>query len=211
MGSRIWEFYVAGGWVMHPITACSLVATTVVLWKLLQLARIRVDHASFLGEVRARLLNGRLNEASALCDGRQSPIATVVKAGLTRHNQDRDEVEAAMETVARHELARIGRGLGALATIVNLAPLIGFFGTVQGMIVSFDAIHGQGLSNPALVAGGISQALHTTAWGLIVAFVTLPFHNLLAARVAGEARGLELASDVLLETFAEMERLGTRA
>lgn len=211
MWAQLWTFYQAGGWVMHPITVCSLVVLIVVLWKIAGFRRVRLDYVRFLADVRAQLLNGRLRDATALCEARSSPVATVVKAGLTRHSQPRADIEAAMEVVARHEIAHLGRGLGALATIANLAPLLGFFGTVWGMIVAFDVIYQRGLGNPALVAGGISQALYTTAWGLIVAFVALPVHNVFAGRIATESRKLELATSVVLETFAEMERLGTKA
>ena len=196
---------------MHPITACSIVAIAVVVWKAAQLLAARLDHARFLGDVRGLLLQGRLNDAAASCRGTTAPVAALVSAALARHGRPRDEIAAAMEVVARHEIGRLQRGLGALATIVNLAPLIGFFGTVWGMIVAFDAIYERGLGDPALLAGGIAQALTTTAWGLAVAFVALPAHNIVAGRIAAESRRLELAASVVLETFSEMERLGTKA
>ena len=79
------------------------------------------------------------------------------------------------------------------------------------MILAFDVIYRQGLGNPALAARGISQALYTTAWGLVVAFITLPFHNWFAAKVTEHARHLEMTAGVLQETFAEMDRMGTKA
>ena len=116
-----------------------------------------------------------------------------------------------METAALHEIAGLERYLGLLATVANLAPLLGFFGTVWGMIVSFDTIYELGLTNPALVAKGISQALYTTAWGLVVAVLVLPFHNWFAARAAETTRSIEVAAGTLIETFTEMERVGRGA
>lgn len=211
MGDALWNHYLAGGWVMHPITLCSIVAVTAIVAKFLQFARVRLDGVAFLRSVRAALLEGRMADALALCESSQGPIPMTVRAGLLRHGRSREEIEAAMETAALHEIARLERHLGLLATIANLAPLIGFFGTVWGMIVSFDTIYELGLTNPALVAGGISQALYTTAWGLLVAFVALPFHNWFAAKAAEAARSVEVASGTLLETFSEMERLGRGA
>lgn len=211
MGAALWNHYLAGGWVMHPITLCSIVAVAAIVAKFLQFARVRLDAADFLRSVREALLTGRMADALALCESRQGPIPMTVRAGLLRHGRARDEIEAAMETAALHEIARLERHLGLLATIANLAPLLGFFGTVWGMIVSFDTIYELGLTNPALVAGGISQALYTTAWGLIVAFLALPFHNWFAAKAAEAARSAEVASGTLLETFSEMERLGRGA
>ncbi len=211
MGDTLWSHYLAGGWVMHPITVCSIVAVTAIVAKFLQFGRIRLDGVAFLASVREALLAGRIADALALCESRQGPIPMTVRAGLLRHGRSREEIESAMETAALHEIARLERYLGLLATIANLAPLLGFFGTVWGMIVSFDTIYELGLTNPALVAGGIAQALYTTAWGLLVAFVALPFHNWFAAKAAEAARSVEVASGTLLETFSEMERLGRGA
>jgi biopolymer transport protein ExbB len=201
----------AGGWAMHPITVCSLAALAVIAFKLLQLRSLRLDVSGFLGGVRSSLLNGRVKDALDLAARSAAPVAVMVRTGLLKQGQSRAEVEDAMEAAAHLELGRLEKGLGVLATIANLAPLLGFLGTVWGMIVAFDVIHRQGLADPGAVAGGIAQALVTTAWGLVVALVVLPFHNLFAARVAAEARTMEMAASTLLETFSEMERMGTKA
>lgn len=211
MGTTLWQHYLAGGWVMHLITLCSLVALTTVISKVLQFRRVRLDGLRFMRSIRESLLEGRMADALALCERSPGPLPMTVRAGLLRHGRARTEVEAAMETAALHEVAQLERNLGVLATIANLAPLIGFFGTVWGMIVSFDTIYELGLTNPALVARGISQALYTTAWGLTVAFFALPFHNWFAARVAETTRSIEVASGTLLDTFVEMERMGRGA
>ncbi len=196
---------------MHPITLCSLLALAAILYKFGQLQGARLDLQRFLGEVRGHLLNGRVKEAADLCAANRGPVPAMLQAGLLRHGASRAEVEQAMETAALYELSKLERYLGLLSTVINLAPLLGFFGTVWGMILAFGSIYEQGLANPALAARGISTALYTTAWGLIVAFTTLPFHNYFAARVAEQARGLEAAAGVVLETFAEMDRMGTKA
>jgi biopolymer transport protein ExbB len=116
-----------------------------------------------------------------------------------------------MEATALYELAHLESKLGLLATIANLAPILGFLGTVWGMILAFNVIHAGGLSDPARVAGAVAQALYTTAWGLIVAALALPFHNYFAGRVAAQSRAMEMAGSVIVETFSEMERMGTKA
>lgn len=211
MWDSLGKYYFAGGWVMHPITVCSVVALAAVIYKLAQLGRTRLNAAPFLGEVRTHLLNGRLKEALDTCAGEGSPVANVVRAGLLKHGAPRAEVESAMEATALRELDRLERFQGVLATVVNLAPLLGFLGTVWGMVVAFGVIYEQGLANPALMAGGISQALYTTVWGLVVAAFALPFHNWFASRITAHSRVLEIAADTLLETFSEMERMGTKA
>ena len=196
---------------MLPITACSLAAAAAIVYKVLQLRGLRLDAPRFLADVRQELLNGRVREALELASRSRSPVASMIRAGILKQGQARSSVEDAMRAVAVFELSRLERFLGVLATVTNLAPLLGFFGTVLGMIFAFDVIHDQGLADPGAVAGGIAQALYTTAWGLAVAFVALPFHNAFAGRIAAEARTMEMASATLLETFAEMERMGTKA
>ena len=211
MGSNLGSLYAAGGWAMHPITACAVVAVAVVVFKLLQLRALSLDVPRFLAEVRASLLNGRVKDALDVASRSRSPVASLVRAGLLKQGQARAEVEDGMQAIAHYELGRLEKGLGTLATLANVAPLLGFLGTVWGMIVAFDVVHRQGLANPGAVAGGIAQALTTTAWGLVVALIAVPFHNLFAARVAAQARSMELAASTLLETFSEMERMGTKA
>lgn len=197
--------------MMHPITICSIVAVAVVLYKLLQYRELQLDVRDFFGQIRQELLNGRVKEASELCERRRGPVSSVLHAGILKIGAPRNEVESAMESTALYELARLEGKLGLLATIANLAPILGFLGTVWGMIMAFDVIHAGGLSDPTRVAGAIAQALYTTAWGLVVAAIALPFHNFFAGRVAAQSRALEMAGSVVVETFSEMDRMGTKA
>lgn len=211
MWETLGKHYFAGGWVMHPITACSVLALAAILYKLGQLGRTRLDSVLLLAEIRGLLLNGRLKDALDACARTASPVANVLRAGLLKHGAPRAEVESAMEATALRELDRLERFQGLLATVVSLAPMLGFLGTAWGMVIAFGSIYEHGLANPTVVAGGISQALHATVWGLMVAAVALPFHNWFASRITAHSRTLEIAADVLLETFSEMDRMGTKA
>jgi biopolymer transport protein ExbB len=205
------RIYAAGGPMMHPITVCSIVALAVVFTKLIQYRSLQLDVRDLFGEVRQELLNGRVKEAGELCEHRRGPVSSVLHAGILKIGAPRNEVESAMEATALYELARLEGRLGLLATIANLAPILGFLGTVWGLILAFDVIHAGGLSDPARVAAAIAKALYTTAWGLIVAAVALPFHNFFSGRIAAQTRALEIAGSVVVETFSEMERMGTKA
>ena len=196
---------------MHPITVCSVGAVAVVLYKLVQYRSLQLEVRDFFGQVRQELLNGRVKEAGELCERRRGPVSSVLQVGILKIGAPRNEVESAMEATALYELSRLEGKLGLLATIANLAPILGFLGTVWGMILAFDVIHAGGLSDPARIAGAIAQALYTTAWGLVVAAVALPFHNFFAGRIAAQTRALEMAGRVVVETFSEMERMGTKA
>jgi biopolymer transport protein ExbB len=128
-----------------------------------------------------------------------------MKSGLLRFGKSHEEIEKAMESVALHEVSKLEKSLWILATVANIAPLFGFLGTVTGMIASFEALAEVGLGNPEAVAGGISQALITTATGLMIALPVQAAYNYFANRVSQFALDMELSSSVLLETFSEIE------
>ena len=205
------KYYQDGGFVMHFISICSLASITAIIYKVVVFKKVGIDTNEMIGKVRAALLKGNVQMAMKATEEYKGPIAAIVKVGLLKHGAPRDEIEKTMENAAIHEVAYLEKFMMVLATVTNIAPLIGFFGTVVGMILSFDIIATQGLNNPGLVAKGISVALLTTAYGLIVAFVTQPFYNYFTGRVAAHSREIETAANILFETFDEMDRMGTKA
>jgi biopolymer transport protein ExbB len=120
-------------------------------------------------------------------------------------------VEKVMENAAVHEVARLEKRLPLLASITNVAPMLGFLGTVVGMINSFEVIAKEGLDDPTKVAVGISIALITTAGGLIVAVFTLPFYNWYTTRISAMIQEMETASNFLFETFEEVKAFGAQS
>ena len=198
------RYYGDGGWVMHWITLCSLLSLTVIVYKLILFHQIRLDLNGFVARVRRALLDGNVREAVQVCEAHRGPIPAILKSGLLKYGKTRGEIEKTMENAAIHEVAHLEQYLIVLATVANIAPLLGFLGTVIGMILSFDAITAQGLNNPAMVARGISVALLTTAWGLIVAFFTQPFYNYFIGKVVACTREIETTCNVFFETLEEM-------
>ncbi len=211
VGGDLLDYYFAGGWVMHPISACSLFATGVIFYKLVVFRRVRMNFGEFVAGVRQALLKNDLSGAVKVCEAQRSPVASILKTGLLKYGRSRDEIEKSMENAAIHEVAYLEKYLTVLATVTNIAPLLGFLGTVVGMILSFETLAEQGLNNPAKVASGISVALITTAYGLIVAFVTQPFYNYFLSRVSTYTREMETASNILFETMDEIEEQGPGA
>lgn len=209
--SQLGDYYVSGGLTMHAITVCSILGIAAILYKLVAFAGIRADTSAFLREIRGALLQGNLRGALEICDRYRGPVPAVVKTGLIRHGAPRESIDRAMEATALHEMTWLEKYLVLLASVTSLAPMLGFLGTVIGMLGALETVSRQGLGNPAAVAGGIRVALVSTAYGLIVAFVVQPFHTYFTARVNQYARDMETASDVLLDTFDEVERLGARA
>src|SRR5215207_1594589 len=165
----MWDYFESGGPVMWPLLLLSILGITVALWRWWALRQVTSGVASLMKELRPRLEARDLAGAIAVCDRFPGPVSSIVKAGLLRHGRSKDEVERALQDAAAHELAVLEKGLPILATIAVVAPLLGFLGTVTGMINSFQALAAVGLNNPAAVAKGISEALITTASGLIIA------------------------------------------
>jgi biopolymer transport protein ExbB len=205
------KYYIDGGLVMHFISILSIVSITTIVYKLIVFRQVRLNLNEFIASVRGALLKGNVQGAMEVCEQSKGPVAAIVKTGLLKFGKPRDEIEKTMENAAIHEVAHLEKYLAVLATVANIAPLLGFLGTVVGMILSFDVIAQHGLNNPGLVAKGISVALLTTAYGLVVAFVTQPFYNFFTSKVGAYTRQIETASNILFETFDEMEHRGADA
>ena len=203
------RYYLQGGPVMHAISVLSLFSMTTIVYKLIVFMRVRVNLNEFISKVRGALLKGNVKGAIQVCEEQRGPLGAIIKTGLLKYGSPRQEIEKTMENAAIHEVAYLEKFLTVLATITNIAPMLGFLGTVVGMILSFEIIATHGLNNPGLVARGISVALLTTAYGLIVAFMTQPFYNYFTSRVTSYTRQIETAANILFETFDEMDRMGS--
>jgi biopolymer transport protein ExbB len=157
---------------------------------------------------KALLVNRNVKEAIKVCESNRGPVASVMKAGLLRYGHSREDIEKTIENAALYELDRLEKRMGVLATTANVAPMLGFLGTVAGMIKSFATLAEQGLTNPAAVAVGISEALITTATGLIIAIPAQLAYNWYTTKITRFVRDIETATNMLLETFTEMDGSG---
>jgi biopolymer transport protein ExbB len=203
------KYYLDGGMVMHMISFLSLFSLTCIIYKLIVFRRVRMNVNDFIAKVRSNLLKGNMKGAIQECESQRSPVAAIIKAGLLKYNDQapREQIEKTMESASIHEVAYLEKYLTVLSTITAIAPLLGFLGTVVGMILSFEVIAEAGLNDPGRVAKGISVALLTTAYGLIVAFFTQPFYNYFTSKVASYTREIETAVNILFETLDEIERM----
>ncbi len=209
IGGTFWKLMNEGGPVMWPLLAFSVIALAVVAERLYALWRARINVHEFLPKVRkALVVNRSIRDAVKVCEEYRGPVASILKAGLMKYGQPKEDIEKTIENAALFEMGRLERGLAVLATTANVAPLLGFFGTVTGMMAGFDALAAQGLSNPGAVATGIKEALTTTAGGLAVAIPTQLAYNYFMSRINKFVRDIETAANMLLETFGEMERSG---
>jgi len=204
-----WEYMEKGGPVMWPLLVFSILGVAFSIERFFALRKAQINVNEFLAKIRkALMVNRSLRDAVKICEQYRGPVASIMKAGLLKFGQPKEDVEKTIENAALFEMGRLERGLNVLATTANVAPLLGFLGTVAGMINSFDALAKQGLSNPGAVAAGISEALITTATGLIIAIPIQLAYNYFATRINKFVRDIETATNMLIETFSEMDRGG---
>jgi biopolymer transport protein ExbB len=188
---------------MWPLLALSILGVTVIFWRWWALRQATAGVAPFLKDLRSRLVARDIPGAISVCERHRGPVAAIVKAGLLRFGRPKQDVEMALQDASAHELSVLERGLPILATVAMVAPLLGFLGTVTGMINSFDALASVGLNNPAAVASGISEALITTAAGLAIAIPVQMAYNYFVTNVNALVRNMEAAAHVVLEAASE--------
>ncbi len=177
------ELIKAGGWLMLPIIGCSIVAFAIVIERAWALRRRRVLPQHLVAQVWNLLKNRKLDSAQIRGLRAGSPLGRVLAAGLVNSNQERSVMLESIEDVGRHEAHALERFLNTLGTIAAISPLLGLLGTVVGMIKVFSAINASGLGNAGALAGGISEALITTAAGLAVAIPSLIAYRYFRGRV----------------------------
>ena len=206
MTGQVAEYFRQGGIFMYPLLFFSVLAATVAIERFIVFSKAKVNVSDFLTKIRkALLVNRNVKEAIKICEQSKGPVASVMKAGLLRYGHTREDIEKTIENAALYELDRLEKRLGVLATTANVAPMLGFLGTVAGMIKSFATLAEQGLTNPAAVAVGISEALITTAAGLIIAIPAQLVYNWYTTKITRFVRDIETASNMLVETFTEMD------
>lgn len=200
------QILIKGGIMMIPLAICSLVALAILFERLLSLRKIQINTRTFTLQVKNMLLRGRVDEAIILAKNTPGPIAKITAAGLAKHNRPRDEIKDAIEAAAQSEIYHLERGLGMLGTVAAIAPLIGFLGTVTGMIRAFMQVQNLGGSvDASVLAGGIWEALITTAAGLIVGIPALLFYNWLQAKVEHHVFEMQESSNEFMDTLLDKE------
>ena len=200
------EIVQAGGWLMVPIIACSIVAVAIVLERLWTLQQNRVLPKDITAQTWAWVKNNELDPKRLQMLHQSSPLGQILAAGLAHRYGGRDVVKESIEDSGRHVVHELERYLNPLGTIAAISPLLGLLGTVSGMIRSFTAITAQGVGNPAVLAGGISEALITTAAGLTVAIPALIAYRHLRGRVDSLVVKMEKESMQFLEALLQHQR-----
>ncbi|ACL72454.1 MotA/TolQ/ExbB proton channel [Thioalkalivibrio sulfidiphilus HL-EbGr7] len=205
----MFELVKAGGWLMLPIIACSVVALAIIVERFWSLQQRRVNPRQLVVQIWQMIQAGQLTEdrLRQVRDG--SPLGRVLAAGLINMGHTRDVMKEAIEETGRHVAHDLERFLNTLGTIAAITPLLGLLGTVVGMIQVFSVITDVGVGSPGELAGGISQALITTAAGISVAVPSLIFHRYFRGRVDELVLEMEMESIKLVEVIhGEREAAG---
>ena len=200
----IFQMAAKGGWLMIVLLLLSIIAIYIFGSKWWAIHKAGQIDKNFMKDIKDYILEGKVRSARALCKRNDSPIARMVDKGITRMDKPLSEVQAAVENVGNLEVARLEKGLPILAAISGGAPMIGFLGTVIGMVQAFWQMSNSGGDmDISMLSGGIYQAMVTTVGGLIVGIVALFAYNYLVAKVDGVVNELERKSLAFMDLLNE--------
>jgi biopolymer transport protein ExbB len=197
----VWELLKLGGWVMWPIMACAVLTLAIVLERFWTLRRSSVIPPTLGEEVRELAARGKLDPAHIEALRQNSPLGELLAAALEVRDRPREQIKDRVEDIGRHVVHELERFLNTLGTIASVAPLLGLLGTVFGMIGMFFGILESGVGDAARLAGGIGEALITTAAGLCVAIPALMLYRYFRGRVAEYVVEMEKQAVALLDTI----------
>ena len=199
------EYFVDGGDFMWPILILLIFGLMFALERFYSLMMSSINSKKFFAEVKDTLDSNGVDGALELCNKTRGPVAEVFHAGLSRSHRGLDEVEKAIQNAGTVEMSFLEKNMIWLNLVVTVAPMLGFTGTVAGMITAFDSIEAANNISPAVVAGGISQALLTTAFGLIVAIIIQLLQNFFVSRIDRLVLDMEENSMQLVDHLYEIE------
>jgi biopolymer transport protein ExbB len=198
------ELLMKGGFVMVPILILSVVAIYIFVERLMTLKNASKTPAQFTERIRERVQSGDINGARLICSESDSPVARMIEKGLSRIGSPLKNIEVSIENVGKVEVYKLEKNLTLLATISGAAPMIGFLGTVTGMIQAFISIaQEEGSVSPKLLSSGIYEAMVTTAAGLFVGIIAYLGYNFLVARVQKIIHKMEYTSIDFIDLLQE--------
>jgi len=197
----VFEIVKAGGWLMLPIILCSIVAVAIIGERLWALQRKKIIPKHLVAQIWHWHSMGQLKDEQITQIRKSSPLGRVLAAGLSNMHHSRDVMKESIEEIGRHEVHDMERYLNTLGTIAAVSPLLGLLGTVIGMIKVFSVITMQGVGNPTVLSGGISEALITTAAGLSVAIPSLMLYRYIRGRVEELVVSMEAEAIKLVEVI----------
>lgn len=199
--------FIEGGvpW-MTPILILLIIGLAIVIERIIYLNMATTNSEKLLQKVEEALKNGGIESAKEVCRNTRGPVASIFYQGLDRYDQGLDVVEKSIVSYGSVQSASLERGLTWISLIIALAPMLGFLGTVVGMVGAFDAIEMAGDISPTIVAGGIKVALLTTIFGLIVAIILQVFYNYLVSKIESLVSAMEDSSISMMDILVHFQR-----
>lgn len=198
------EQFIAGGWeFMGIVLLCLILGLAVAIERIITLNLATTNTKKLLAGVEDALSSGGVDAAKELCKNTKGPVASIFTQGLMRMSEGMEMVEKSIISYGSVEMGKLERGMVWISLFISLAPMLGFMGTVIGMIGAFDAIAEAGDVSPSLVAGGIKIALLTTVGGLIVAVILQLFYNYLISKIDSLVNSMEDASISLVDILVK--------
>lgn len=201
----IWQLFLDGGlYIMIPLTILSVIAVYIFIERYLAIQKASKVDPNFMNAIKDFIHDGKIDAANAMCKTSDSPTAKLIEKGLARIGRPLNDIGTAIENVGKLEVYKLEKSLATLATIAGAAPMIGFLGTVIGMIVTFHEmkISGNGVEISQL-SGGIMQAMVTTVAGLIVGILAYVGYNMLVAKVEKVVYKLEVSTIEFMDLLQE--------
>lgn len=201
------EMFLKGGLVMWPILACSIIGLAIVVEKFMVIRKAKINVPAFSIKIRGMLKKKDLDGAINYCMEEKSPISNIMRRGFKKYKFGRKRVIESIESAGKQEISKLEKGLATLATVAGAAPMLGFLGTVTGMIAAFMKIQElQGSASPADLASGIWEALLTTAFGLFVGIPALALYNYFVSLISKIVLDMERVATDILDVLDESDK-----
>jgi biopolymer transport protein ExbB len=196
----LWDLFLLGGFVMWPILLCAFIGIYIIIERFLVLRKSNANVTQFMLNIKVLLRKNDTKSAIDLCNTVHVPVSRMLKQGILRYNRGSKIIREAIESAGMEEVYKLEKGLSILATIAGISPLIGFLGTITGIIAAFQSIQtAGGVVNAADLAGGIWEALITTAFGLIVGIPAYFFYNYFVNKVRRYVFEMESSSSEFID------------
>jgi len=200
----LFEIFLKGGLIIWFILATSILGLAVVIDRFIVIRRAKINVPAFMIRLRGLIKKNDISGAVSVCMQEKSPIANIIRKGLKKYKFGHSRVKESIENAGKQEINKLEKGLSILATIAGIAPLLGFLGTVTGMISAFMTIEDlAGSANPSDLAGGIWEALLTTAFGLIVGIPAFAFYNYFVNGVKKLVGDMETVANDVVDTLQD--------
>jgi biopolymer transport protein ExbB len=198
------DLLIKGGFMMLPLYGLFVLAIFIFIQKLIVIRKASKTPGSLMDQVKILVQNGQVEKAKMLCAGENTPVAGMISKGIDRIGSPLKNIEVAIENVGKLEIYKLEKNLGVLATVSGAAPMIGFLGTVTGMIQAFISIAQEdGMVSPKLLSSGIYEAMITTAAGLVVGIVAYLGYNYLVTQVSKLVHHMEYTSIEFIDLLQE--------